>query len=213
VADIKEIMRRQYGPMPVWAWTTLAASVIAGLIIFNKRKAGTTVPAGSGSGQNVDTSGDGFQSGISTTTTDAAGNQVTTNYSAQGPNSFLPGQVFQAGGMPYTSGGDVYVNYPNGGGTPPPQATTNNLRQPLDVKDFNAQTAGNSPWYMTVANPGETWQDISARVYGFGANYASITDPKVKAQVDAVVPYIQNRNNMPGSTGNGPAPGSVVFFH
>lgn len=209
--DIKEIMQRQYGPMPVWAWTALGGSVIAGLFLFRKKGTSTT-GATTSSGTPTDSSGNGFQSGISTTTTDAAGNQTTTNYSASGPNSFLPGQVFQAGGMPYTSGGDVYVNTTNPA-TPPPQASTNNLRQLDDVQKFNAQTAGGSPWYMTVANPGESWQDITARVYGFGTNYASITDPSAKTRVDQVTPFIQNANNSPGSTGNGPAPGSVVFFH
>jgi hypothetical protein len=209
--DIKAAMARQAGPMPVWAWTALAGSLIAGLYVFNKQKKGTTVPAGGSTGGTVDSSGNGFQSGVSTTSTDANGNQITTNYSAQGPNSFLPGQVFQAGTMPYQSGGDVYVNTTNP--TAPAQATTNNIRQSLDVAKFNANTAGGSPWYMTVANPGETWQDITARIYGFGTNYASITDPAAKTRVDQVTPYIQKANNAPGSTGNGPAAGSVVFFH
>lgn len=208
--DIKEIMQRQYGPMPVWAWTALGGSVIAGLFLFRKKGTSTT-GATTTSGTPTDASGNGFQSGISTTTTDANGNQVTSNFSAQGPNSYLPGQVFQAGGMPYTSGGDVYVNTTNP--TPPPQASSNNLRQALDVTKFNAQTSGGSPWYMTVANPNESWQDITARIYGFGTNYASITDPAAKQRVNEVTPYIQKANNAPGSSGNGPAAGSVVTFH
>jgi hypothetical protein len=212
--DIKAIAQRQYGPMPVWAWAVLGGSVIAGIYVFNKQKKGTTVPTGGGT--TVNTGGDPsqFQSGISTTTTDPNGNTITTDYSASGPNSFMPGSVFQAGGMPYQSGGDVYVNYP-GGTAPPPQATTQNLRQKLDVNKFNAASQGGansaSPWYMTVANTGESWLDITARVYGYGDNYADVK-PADQARVKDVAQYIQNSNNAPGSTGNGPAPEQVVFF-
>jgi hypothetical protein len=107
--DIREVMLRKAGPMPVWAWTALAAAFIAGFLIF-KRK-GSSAPGADSSTGSGGTAGQ-FQSSQSKTTTDANGNQSTTSFTATGPNSFLPGQITNtAGSMPY-SGGDVYVNYP-----------------------------------------------------------------------------------------------------
>jgi hypothetical protein len=217
--DIKEVMVRKYGPMPVWAWTALAASFIAGLYIFNAKMKGKSTATG-GSPTSVNSGGPPgeFSSSQSRTTTDPNGNTTTTNFQASGPNSFMPGQlVTGAGPMPY-SGGDVYVNYPANGAPPPPtQQTTNNIRQPLDLSNLEKgdMSSKGSPWLMTVAIPGETWLDVTARVYGFGKDFKSLTDQKDIARVKEVEPYIRNGpgNNAPGSTGDGPAPNSVVFFH
>lgn len=209
MANIKEVMLRKYGALPVWAWTALAAAGIGAVMLWQRRNTPVVPTGGAPTSAGGGPSGE-FQSSQSKTTTDKDGNQITTNYAASGPLSGIPGFLTtQAGPMPY-SGGDVYVNYPN---SPAPQQTTNNLRQTLDVQKFNAASSGGSPWLMTVANAGETWLDITARVYGFGKDFASVTDPKAQARVKEVAPFIQNSNNAPGSTGSGPAGGSVVFFH
>lgn len=214
--DIKAVMQRQYGPMPVWAWTALVASFIAGVVIFRKRMAPPTdtIPGANGT---PGAAGE-FTSGISTTTTDPQGNQVTSNYQASGPLTGYPGYITnQAGPMPY-SGGDVYVNYP-----PPPAATTNSNPNPdkrtVLSEQFNevgwSDKAKQSPWTMTVAGANETWKDITARIYGFAKDYASIQDPKMKARVDDVSTYIRNTNkNQTGEVpdGSGPTPGSVVVY-
>lgn len=211
--NLQEVMRRQAGPLMVWQWTALVAAFIAGVIIFRRRMGGntsasmpsTTAPGASGE----------FQSGQSTSTTDKDGNTITTQYSASGPLTGYPGFLTtQAGPMPY-SGGDVYVNYPATNAAPPPPAQQT-IRQKLDVDKFNASTQGGSgstaPWYMIVANPGESWADVTARMYGFGDSYAKVTDPKAQQQVMNVAKVIQSSNNAPGSTGAGPASGQVVFF-
>jgi len=198
--------------MPVWAWTALFASFVAGVVLFRKRMKPAADTSGNGPGPNASPVGE-FNSGQSTTTTDANGNQITTQYNASGPLTGFPGYLTnQAGPMPY-SGGDVYVNYPNQP-TPPAAQATQTMRQTLDVNKFNANTTSSgAPWYMLVALPGETWNDITARMYGFADNFAKITDPKVQQQVQNVARTIQTSNNAPGSTGAGPAPYQVVFFH
>lgn len=211
--DIKEVMRRQYGPMPVWAWTALFASFVAGVVLFRKRAAPKSDTSGNGPG-NGSPVGE-FNSGQSTTTTDANGNQITTQYSASGPLTGFPGYITnQAGPMPY-SGGDIYVNYPTAtnAAPEPPKQQTQTMRQLLDTGKFNAQTAAGVPFTMMVTLPGETWKDVAARAWGFADNYAQITDPKVQAQVAHLATVVSQMNNTPGSTGNGPAPGQIVLFH
>lgn len=218
MADIKEIMRRQAGPMPVWAWTALVAAFIAGLVIF-KRKGPSTPTTQGGSNSPAGE----FSSGQSTTTTDANGNQITTQYNATGPLTGFPGYLTtQAGPMPY-SGGDVYVNYPQNP-TPPPQQQTTisadaNKRTVLNADVFNevgwSDKAKQAPWTMTVAQPGETWKDITARIYGFASNYSKITDPAAKSRVDSVSEFIKQTNSKYTGTvpdGSGPTPGSVVVY-
>lgn len=216
--DIQEVMRRQYGPMPVWAWTALAASFIAGIVLFKKRMAPKTGDT-AGTGQSAGSPVGEFNSGQSTTTTDPNGNQITTQYNASGPLTGFPGYLTnQAGPMPY-QGGDVYVNYPN---QPPAQQTTTsgdvNKRTVLNP-DFNEvgwdAKAKQSPWTVAVAMPGETWKDITARIYGFAANYASIKDPTAKARVDDVSAYLRSKNkNYTGEVpdGSGPTPYSAVVY-
>lgn len=209
--DIKEVMRRQYGPMPVWAWTALFASFVAGVILFRKRMAPASSTGTEGNGAGGGSPVGEFNSGQSTTTTDANGNQITTQYNASGPLTGFPGYITnQAGPMPY-QGGDIYVN--TTGQASPPAQQTQTMRQSLDVGKFNANTAtSQAPWYMLVALPGETWKDIAARMYGFADKFASITDPAVQTRVSNIAATVQNQNNAPGSTGNGPAPYQVVFF-
>lgn len=228
MADIKEIMQRQYGPMRVWMWTALVASFIAAFYVLRKKK----TPAGSTTGGTGGTNGPAgqFTSGQSSTTTDAAGNQITTNYEASGPLTGFPGYITnQAGAMPY-SGGDVYVNFPNNmpsgpppNQTPPPppqQTSTNtNLREQLNTSVFNTNgwtgDMFGAPWLMTTVNPGESWEDIVTRVYNFGAKYSDITDPEAKKRIDEVTPFIKDTNKAftgLGPNGTGPAPGSVVFY-
>jgi hypothetical protein len=214
--DIKEVMQRQYGPMPVWAWTALAASFIAGIVLFRKRmapKPGDT----SGTGQSNGSPVGEFNSGQSTTTTDANGNQITTQYNASGPLTGFSGFLTNGAGPMNYSGGDVYVNMPNGPG-PAPQQTTVSKPTVLNP-NFNEvgwdDKAKQSPWTMTVAQAGETWKDITARIYGFAANYSKITDPSAKARVDSVADYLKKTNGpYTGEVpdGTGPTPGSVVVY-
>lgn len=211
--DIKEVMRRQYGPMPVWAWTALFASFVAGVVVFRKRVTPKSDTSGNGAG-NGSPVGE-FNSGQSTTTTDANGNQITTQYNASGPLTGFPGYLTnQAGPMPY-SGGDVYVNYPvsTNAAPPPPAQQTQTMRQLLDTGHFNAQTAGGVPFTMMVTLPGETWKDVAARAWGYADNFSQLTDPATKDKVTRLANYMQQTNNTPGSTGNGPAPGQIVLFH
>lgn len=216
--DIKEVMRRQYGPMPVWAWTALAASFIAGVVIF-KKKATPVKGDASGTGQSAGTPAGEFNSGQSTTTTDANGNQITTNYNASGPLTGFPGYLTNGAGPMNYSGGDVYVNTT----TPPPAQQTTvsadaNKRTVLNPV-FNEvgwdDKAKQSPWTMTVAQPGESWKDITARIYGFASNYANISDPTAKKRVDDVAAYLAGKNSKYTGTvpdGTGPTPGSVVVY-
>lgn len=217
--NIREVMLRKYGPMPVWAWTALVASFIAGVVIFRKRMAPATPGT---SGTSSTTPAGEFNSGQSTTTTDANGNQVTTNYSASGPLTGIPGMITnQAGAMPY-SGGDVYVNYPNQPAAPPPQqsiSTVNPNQRTSLSPDFNmvgwSDKDKQSPWRMEVAQPGETWKDIAARTYSFAKDYASVSDPANKARVDQVAAYLKGKNGKyTGEVpdGTGPTPGSVVVY-
>jgi hypothetical protein len=220
MADIKEVMRRQAGPMPVWAWTALAASFIAGVIIFRRRMAGSSA-TGSDSGNAASGGPVGeFTSGQATTTTDKDGNQITTQYNASGPLTGYPGYITnQAGPMPY-SGGDVYVNYPATNAAPPPPAQQTS-QQKITVLNpaFNMvgwdDKAKAAPWKMTVANSGETWNDITARIYGFADNFAKVTDPAAKARVQSVAAYIKDKNGQYTGLipdGTGPTPGSVVVW-
>jgi hypothetical protein len=215
--DIKEVMRRQAGPMPVWAWTALFASFVAGIIIFRRRMKPPTSasqPSTSASGASGE-----FQSGQATTTTDDKGNTITTQYSASGPLTGYPGMLTtQAGPMPY-SGGDVYVNYPATNAAPPPPAQTTTDKRTVLNPAFNMvgwnDKAKASPWTAVVANPGETWKDITARVYGFAGNYAAIKNDADRARVDQVSTYIKDTNSkwtgmVPDGTG--PTPGSVVIY-
>lgn len=215
--DIKEVMRRQYGPMPVWAWTALAASFIAGVVVFRKRM-GPKTPDSSGNGTNSNSPAGEFNSGQSTTTTDANGNQITTNYQASGPLTGFPGYLTNGAGPMNYSGGDVYVNMPQG---PAPQQTTvgGDKRTVLNSDVFNevgwSDKAKQAPWTMTVAQPGETWKDITARIYGFAKNYSSITDPAAKSRVDSVSEFIKSTNGKYTGMvpdGTGPTPGAVVVY-
>lgn len=210
-------MRRQAGPLMVWQWTALLAAFIAGIIIFRRRLAPST-SASQPSTTPTGASGE-FQSGQSTTTTDKDGNTITTNYSAQGPLTGYPGYLTtQAGPMPY-SGGDVYVNYPATNAAPPPPAQQvvdkrTVLNPAFNMVGWDAK-AKQSPWTAIVANPGESWKDLTARAYGFAANYASIKDAADKARVDQVADYIKKTNaDYTGQVpdGTGPTPGSVVVY-
>jgi len=214
--DIKEVMRRQYGPMPVWAWTALFASFVAGIVLFRKRMAGSAPADTSGNGAPAASSPVGeFNSGQSTTTTDpATGNQITTQYNASGPLTGFPGYLTtQAGAMPY-SAGDVYVNYPATNATaPPPAQQTQTYRQLLDTSKFNPSTEAGVPFTMMPALPGETWKDVAARAWGYADNFSKIQDQATRDKVTSLANYIRNNNNRPGSTGEGPAPGQIVLFH
>lgn len=107
MVDIKEVMMRKAGPLPVYAWVVGVGAFVGGFVLLKKKATGSTGTTGAtGTATDQGT----FNSSTAATTTDAAGNTTTTNYSASGPNSFAPGQLTNtAGAMPY-SGGDTYVN-------------------------------------------------------------------------------------------------------
>lgn len=218
MADIKAVMMRKAGPMPVWAWTALTAAFIGGFVFFQKGKKPAT-PTGTTADGTAGPKGE-FTSGQSTTTTDANGNQVTSNYNASGPLTGYPGMLTtQAGAMPY-SGGDVYVNYPAQPGAPPQQTTNTapvqgqRLNEKFNMVGWDA-TAKTAPWLMTVAAPGETWKDITARVFQFGKDFKSVTDPASIARINSVAAFVQQTNAaQTGQTPDqsGPTPGSVVVY-
>jgi hypothetical protein len=102
------MLGRRIGPLPMYAWLMLAGG--AGLIIFHLKGASSS-SSSSGTGGTNTGQGNQFSSTSTTSGTDAAGQQYSDSYSAQG-NGYLPGQLtYGAGPMP-TSAGDVYVNYP-----------------------------------------------------------------------------------------------------
>jgi hypothetical protein len=204
--DLKATMMRKAGPMPVWAWTALAASFIVGIMMFKKKGIAVPTDTGKGTGESADE----FQSAQSQTVTDpVTGNQTTTQYSASGPNSFLPGGLTRASPMPYQSSGDVYVNVPGGESN---AQTTSLLRTPVPEEVQTSRVPGH-PWITTTAQTGETWQDVVARVYNFAPNYKAVTDPGQQASINGTVVYMKEYNrDSPGYSDTGPLPGQVLFY-
>lgn len=108
--DIRELVMRRVGPLPVWAWTLIVAITVGGLMMIQRTKNGVAgQPPGAGTGPGG--SNGEFQSSTSSTTTDENGNTTTTQYSASGASPFgIPGYLTQAAyPMPYSLG-DIYNN-------------------------------------------------------------------------------------------------------
>lgn len=127
---------------------------------------------------------------------------TTNTASGSTPASLIPQFVNQ-----------VYTNQSPPTAQTPTQMTGQPVaRQAVPLAKLNSGNLKGSPWYEITALPGETWLDITARMYGFGQDFAS-TPAASQPRVKAVAKAIQNWNNQPGSTGNGPAAGQTVYFH
>lgn len=111
------MLTRKIGPLPMWSWLMAAGAI--GLIIYRMRSGSSSSSANTGQGSQ-------FNSSTSSTTTNLATGDTTSNsYTASG-NGYLPGELtYGAGSMP-VSPGDIYINYPNqgSGNTTGPQLPT-----------------------------------------------------------------------------------------
>jgi hypothetical protein len=107
-SGVTGMLTRKVGPLPVWTWVMIAGAV--GFIIYRMRSAASGTPSASGSNTGQ---GNQFNSSTSSTSTNpATGDSTTNTYTASG-NGYLPGELtYGAGSMP-TSPGDIYINYPN----------------------------------------------------------------------------------------------------
>jgi hypothetical protein len=187
------VFTRKLGPLPMWAWMGIGLGGALAVTSWSKNKKAAAAAA---AGPN--------------------------------PNGTLPSQQTASGSTP-ASLIPQFVNQVYNQETPPaatpPAATppdtspvTSFVRTVLNPI-FNevgwSDKAKQSPWKQVVALPGESWKDVTARVYGFASNYAAITDPKDKARVDSVSDYLKRTNadytgQIPG--GYGPTPGSIVTY-
>lgn len=172
MADIKEIMMRKAGPLPVYAWVAGVGAFVGGFVLLKKKAAGTSGTTANG----VNSGGDpgSFTSSQGSTTTDAQGNTTTTDYSATGPNTFMPGQLTNtAGAMPY-SGGDVYVNLP--GNTGDTSSTPANAPASIAYPPKNPAPAGPGRgggfWYT----PKTDMNSIQAVLAGYNIPQAAAGD-------------------------------------
>lgn len=179
------LFTRKLGPLPMWAWMGVGLGVALAFTSWTKNKKAAAAAA---AGPNT--------AGVLPTTQTASGST---------PSSLIPQFVNQ-----------VYnQESPPTAGAPSPTPTTNpvTMRQAVPLDKLMKGNQSGSPWYEITAQPGESWLDITARMYGFGNNYAAVTDPGAKQRVQDVSKAIQNWNNQPGSTGNGPASGETIYFH
>lgn len=108
MVDIREILTRKVGPLPVWTWTLIVALGAGGVMAVQRAKS-EAQPAGAGTGPG---GGNGeYSSSSNITNTDANGNTTTTQYNATGASPFgVPAYLTQAAyPMPYSMG-DIYNN-------------------------------------------------------------------------------------------------------
>lgn len=183
------IFTRKLGPLPMWAWMGIG---LGGALAFTSWSRNKKAAADAK---------DKSTSGTLPTTQTASGST---------PASLIPQFVNQV----YTQGTPPAVTQPS----PATPAASNDQRTVLNPI-FNEvgwnDKAKQSPWTQTVAQPGESWKDITARIYKYGANYAAVTDPEKKKRIDEVSDYIKRTNSQyTGETpnGNGPTPGSIVTY-
>ncbi|MFD9893708.1 hypothetical protein ACFWY9_30550 [Amycolatopsis sp. NPDC059027] len=114
-----------------------------------------------------------------------------------------PGNIFFLPNAP----NPIQVNLP--GGT---RGDANTGREEIPLDKLNQLRKPGQPVLSIRALQGESWKDVTARAYGFGKDYASVTDPAARARIDSVSEFIRNFNNRPGSSGDGPGAGSTVYF-
>lgn len=179
------LFTRKLGPLPMWAWMGVGLGAALAYTSWSKnKKAAAAAAAGPPTAGTLPT---------------------TQTASGSTPASLIPQFVNQV----YNQESPPVTGAPTSAPTTSPQVQRQAV--PLD-KLMKGNQAG-SPWYEITAQPGESWLDITARMYGFGDNYAAVTDPGAKQRVQDVSKAIQNWNNQPGSTGNGPAAGETIYFH
>lgn len=192
-------LTQKTGSLPNWSY---GVGAVAALVLFKtwqKNKA-TTVPD---SGPSIDGS----------TTPGTASNYVRPGtgsgaYNTGAPTVFVvPGATPSAPSQPPLIGRDP---------TPNPAS---DVRTTLNSDVFNqagwSATAKQAPWKMMVANPGETWLDITARMYGYADNFSKVTDPASKTRIQSVAEFVKKTNGGFTGTvpdGTGPKPGAVVVY-
>lgn len=181
--------------LPNWS---LGVGAVAGLVLLKtwQKNRQETIK---GSGPAVDGS----------TTPGTASNYVTPGTSAY--NTGAPTVFVVPGATP-----SAPTQPPIIGRNPGPDNV--DVRTQLNTDVFNEQgwsaTAKQSPWKMMVAKQGESWLDITARMYGFADNYAS-ANPNDKARIQSVAEYVKKTNsNYTGTMpdGSGPKGGAVVVY-
>lgn len=183
-----EVVTKDRIKLPLWMWIVVGGIVLGGTVyVYKARKASAAQ-----------------QAAANATTTPSGPTPAQSLYAD--PTTILP--MFQ---------GTAVNTAPTT--TPSPTGPPADVRTVLNTDVFNengwSATAKQAPWRLIVANPGESWQDITARMYGFADNYAKITDPQSKARVDSVADYIKKTNaSFTGTVpdGTGPKPGSVVVY-
>lgn len=183
------VFTRKLGPLPMWAWMGVGLGAALALTSWRgNKKAESDAKSSPQGGLNA-----------------PAGNSV--------PGSLIPQFVNQV----YTQSSPPSVSAP--APTPSTPTTPTNVKRTVVNPFFNEvgwdDKAKGSPWTAIVALPGESWKDITARIYQYGDNYASVTDPTNKARIDSVAAYLKSKNSAyTGEVpdGSGPTPGSVVFY-
>lgn len=189
------VFTRKLGPLPMWAWMGIGLGGALAVTSWTKNKRDA---AAAKAGPNTSGTLPSQQTASGSTPASLIPQFVNQVYNQETPPTATP---------PTT--------------TPPPPSTnpvTTFVRTVLNPI-FNEvgwnDKAKQSPWTQVVAQPGESWKDVTARIYGFASNYAAITDPKDKARVDSVAAYLKQTNaqytgEIPG--GYGPTPGSIVTY-
>lgn len=178
--------------LPNWS---LGVGAVAALVLFKTWQKNRAQTIGK-SGPGVDGS----------TTPGTASNYVTPGtsaYNTGAPTVFvIPGATPSAPSQPPILGRD-------------PGPANTDVRTTLNSDAFNengwSADAKNSPWTMMVARANESWLDITARAYGYGDNYAKVTDPASKARIQSVAAYLQKTNSKAGDA-NGPRAGATVVY-
>lgn len=190
-------LTRKLGPFPMYIWMGFGLGIALAITSWqgNKKKAAEAAAAAS-----------------------------KTN-TGTGPGNLSPSTQGIAGSLIPQFVNQVYTNNTPPAAAPTPAAPTPSNPVPVkqgeqlnaSVFNTNGWTGDmfGAPWLMTVVQPGESWQDITTRVYDFGAKYSDITDPTAKARIDQVTPFIKQTNEAftgLGPNGTGPAPGSIVVY-
>ena len=189
------LSEKSVGGLPNWSLGVGAVAVLVLWKTWQKNRAESI----SGTGPARDTS----------TTPGSASNYVMPGaggsgaYNTGAPTVFVvPGATPSAPTQPPIVGRDPGPNYTD-------------VRTRLNVGVFNSGSAGQSPWTMMVAKPGETWEDITARMFGYADNFSKVQAGD-KAKVQRVANYVRQTNSEYTGTvpdGTGPKPGSIVVYH
>lgn len=184
--------------LPNWA---LGVGAVAALVLWKTWQKNRTESIGK-TGPAVDGS----------TTPGSASNYVTPGTGGSGAyNTGAPTVFVVPGATPSAPSQPPIVGRDPG----PAAADYSDVRTRLNVGEFNTGNQLNSPWTMMVAKPGESWRDITARMFGYADNFAKV-NPNDRARVQSVAEYVRQTNSAyTGTTpdGSGPKPGSIVVYH